>query len=552
LQTNPNTIDNPLADPQLEAGISIPTGFRRGRTVGIVGLLTVIVAVFGYLRESALAARFGVSAGMDAYFAAIFIPNTLYFLLIAGTFSPVFIPILLQENTAEDRDAVSNTFSNVTNFVLLVLLVTIAFGMLTARVWLPLLFSGFDSATTELSVRLTYIIFPAVMFLAISGILTAVLNGFHRFALPALVPAWTSLSVIAGAFIAGGENAIYVIAIATAAGFCLQGLMLIPATASLGIHYRPVMDLRHPAIGKLLRLGVPLFLYLLIASASALVERNLASHLSAGAVSVLTYAFRLFTVPGNFLAAPLATVAYPLFAREAGRPDRGNLKAEFSKTLRMMFLLFLPTSLWVILNALPVTRLLYEHGSFHLQDSLLTSRVLAVYATAILPYALAVVTLRCLFALQDTMTPLWTEIAQLAYFVIAANFLTHHYGIIGVVTARSLGFFLVGATLLLVLGKKLQLALGLDTAWFVLRTAIASAAMALASWTSFHFLHPAFDSGNTLLRLLIVGSVLAISGATFFAAALLLRINEARQVVRTAADFLPATLRDRWRSGPSE
>src|SRR6202521_692255 len=331
-----------LAAPHLETEISAPPGFRRGRTVGIVGFLTVIVAVLGYLREAALAARFGVSAKMDAYFAAIFIPYLVHFLLIAGTFSPVMIPIVLQGNEGHDRNVISEIFSNITNFVMLVLLGTIFVGMLTARAWMPVLFSGFDPATTELSIHLTYIVFPAVLFLAIAGILTAVLNGFHRFAMAALAPAWSSIVVIAGALVAHGEKAIYVVAIATAAGFSLQGIALIPAIKSLGIRYRPVLNLRHPAIGKLLRLGIPLFLYLTVTSVCAFVERNLASHLSAGTVSVLAYAFRLFTVPANFLAVPLATVAYPLFAREASRHQRGNLKTEFSRAFRMMVFLFLP------------------------------------------------------------------------------------------------------------------------------------------------------------------------------------------------------------------
>jgi peptidoglycan biosynthesis protein MviN/MurJ (putative lipid II flippase) len=44
--------------------------------------------------------------------------------------------------------------------------------------------------------------------------------------------------------------------------------------------------------------------------------------LSAGAVSSITYATRLFAIPANFFAAPLAIVAYPLFVREATRPLR--------------------------------------------------------------------------------------------------------------------------------------------------------------------------------------------------------------------------------------
>src|SRR6266550_975081 len=106
-------------------------GFGRGRTVGIVSALTLVVAFIGYLREATLASRFGLSATMDAYFAAVFVPTLVYMVLIAGTLSPVFIPILIQEDSAEDRARLSETFSVVTTFVLVLLLTTITAGIVT-------------------------------------------------------------------------------------------------------------------------------------------------------------------------------------------------------------------------------------------------------------------------------------------------------------------------------------------------------------------------------------------------------------------------------------
>src|SRR5208282_554362 len=199
----------------IEPAAPQPRNFRRARTVGIVSVLTVIVAVFGYLREAALAAKFGVSATMDAYFGAIFIPTMVYMVLIAGTLSPVFIPILLQEDTNGDSAKLSETFSVVTNFVLLFLTGLVCCALITARIWLRLLFSGFSAATAETTIHLVYVIFPSVLFVAMAGILTAVLNGFGKFALAAFAPALSSVTVIVATLLARGDRAIYVVGIAT-------------------------------------------------------------------------------------------------------------------------------------------------------------------------------------------------------------------------------------------------------------------------------------------------------------------------------------------------
>jgi putative peptidoglycan lipid II flippase len=529
-----------LGQPIVEIATPSVVGLRKARTTGIVGVITVIVAVFGYMREAVLAAHFGVSTTMDAYFGAIFIPNIVYFVLIAGTVSPVLIPILMQEDSGTDRAKASQTFSVVANFALLVLVVIVSLCLLGAHRWLPWLYPGFSPATVAMAVRLVYIIFPALLFLAMAGILAAVLNCSNRFALAAFAPALASTSVIAGVLFARGERAIYVVGIATAAGFLLQCLVLVPATASLGIRYRPVLNFRHPAIGKLLWLGIPLFLYLAVANISSVLERNLASRISAGAVSTLTYAVRLFTVPSNFLAAPLAIVAYPGFAREAARHQRGELDSQVYRIFRLVIFLFLPVTTWTIINALPMTRLLYEHGRFLAADSSLTAQVLSLYSIGILPNAIAIILLRCFFAIEDTVTPLLAETVALASFAATAPLISSRFGIAGLVATRAMTFVLVTAILIYVLSRRRGLLkLDGDLLKFLARVLAASAGMAAVSWLSLHLLRPAFDSGNTLLRLGVVGAVLMVSAAAYLGLARLLQLSEVKQILTTMVDLLP-------------
>lgn len=517
-----------------------PSRLRTGRTAGIVGAIMVLVSVIGYLREAALASRFGVSATMDAYFGAIFIPNILYSILIAGTVSPILIPILVQEEAIADEGKKSQAFSVVATFSLLVLVLIISFSLPAAHLWLGWLFPGFSPVTMDLAVHLVFIIFPAVIFLAGAGILTAVLNGCHKFALASFAPAFASAAVIGAVFFARGERAIYVVGIATAGGFLLQFLVLVPAAASLGIRYRPDFNFRHPAIARLLRLGIPLFLYLAVAGASSVMERNLASRLSAGAVSTLSYALRLFTVPSNFMAAPLAIVAYPAFAREAARVRRGELAPQLSKIFRLVIFLFLPVTIWTAINSLVVTRLLYEHGRFLPTDSVITAHVLAVYSVGILPNAIAMVLLRCFFAVEDTITPLFAEIAALISFVLAAPVLSRHFGLGGLVAARAAAFFLVTGILIHVLAhRKALLNLDWDLLKFLFRATIASIGMGVLSWLSLRLLMGTFDSGGSLVRLMLTLMLMAVSGAMYLLLARLLNMGEARQIWSTARALLP-------------
>ncbi len=527
-----------MSEQTVAAELAVPTP-GRGLTVSIVGILSVAVAFTGYLREAALAARFGISPTMDAYFGAIFIPNLLYVVLIAGTLSTVLIPVLLSRDDEQSPAKISETFSVITNFVLLVLLLAVAIATATARYWLPRLFAGFTPVSNALAIQLTYIVLPAVMFLALAGILTAVLNGFHRFTVATFAPALSSICVIAAVWLSKGNIAIYVVTIATAVGFLLQCLVLLPAAASLGIQYRPILNLRHPAITQFLRLGIPLFLYLVVANASLFLERNLASRLSVGAVSLIRYALRLFTVPTGFLAGPLATVIYPEFVRYAARKQFEELRLQTLRAVRLAVFLFFPITIWTILNALPLTRLLYERGQFHLADSLITSKVLALYSIGILPNAVAIVLLRCFYAVNDTITPLFAETIDLAYYVVVATLLSRHFGLNGLAITRGGAFFVVAAVLITVaLRRRTMLMFDLAFFKFLFRTAAASLMMAAVSWVGMHLLQGIFDTGATFVRALVVLAILALSGSVFLLAAYRLDMEESKRIIRTAADLL--------------
>jgi putative peptidoglycan lipid II flippase len=506
--------------------------------VGIVSLLTVAVSLIGYGREAALAARFGLSSVMDAYFAAIFIPNTIFFILIPGTLSPVFIPILMEEHGLEDRERGSMTFSVITNFAIVVMIAILGTAMLTARYWMTWLFPGFDPQTSDLSIRLTQMILPAVLFLALGGILTALLNGFHRFALAAFAPALSSLTIIAAVMFARGPNAIYIVGLATVLGFFAQFAILVPAVRRLGVRYRPFASLRHPAVRKLIQLGMPLVIYLALANISGFFERNLASRFSAGAVSAISYALRLFNIPANFLAAPLATVAYPQLAHEAANERFDSVRDRISHMFRLVMFLFLPITAWVALNALPLTKFVYERGHFTTADSLLTARLLMLYSLGILPVAMAVVMLRALYAVQDTMTPMIAQAIDLGFYIAIAFWMTHTFGLEGLAIARAGSFLLVTLILVYVLIRHRKL-LHFDAALlgFIGRICVATAGLGLVTWGALTLLAHYIEVGHTAMRF----GVICVSGAGGFGAYLLLahvlKVEESRQVVQTVFEL---------------
>jgi putative peptidoglycan lipid II flippase len=474
---------------------------------------------------------------MDAYVAAFFIPNLLYLILITGALSPIFMTLFLEYRSKDLNEGVK-VLNLVANFSAIGLVALVGITSLTARSWLAILFAGFSGPQLALTLHLYYIIAPGIVFVGLAGILAAALNGLEHFAFPAIAPIAYSVAVIFALWFWRGPQAIQWAAVATTVGLAAQLFVQLPIAARLGLRYQFTFDYRHPALKRILRLGVPLLLYLLVAHGSVLLERNLASRASIGAVSGFNYATRLFAIPCNLLAAPLALVSFPEFSREAAKSKRGMLVPKLLSSLRLTIFLFLPITIWMFLQALPLTRLMLERGQFNITDSRITAGVLSIYSLGILPNALAVILLRGFYAIQDTITPLWVETLNLAFYVLAAPYLAARYGLHGLAIARAISFLLVGCILLFVLNRRLRIVTPLlPQGQFMLKLIGASILMGAVSWASFRLLRRLFDAHGFWLRSSIVIFLMLASAGVYLALCEMWAIPEVRSITRIPAGF---------------
>jgi hypothetical protein len=63
--------------------------------------------------------------------------------------------------------------------------------------------------------------------------------------------------------------------------------------------------------------------------------------------------------------------------------------------------------------------------------------------------------------------------------------------------------------------------------------------MGAISWFALQTARGWFDSGDTLVRLMLTGVLIAVSGAIYLVLARLFKLDEFRQVWRTAMDLIP-------------
>src|SRR5580765_7751604 len=148
-----------------------------------------------------------------------------------------------------------------------------------------------------------------------------------------------------------GLPRITAIAIAALLGGALQVLVQWPALRREGFRYRFLLDLRDPGLRQVLVLMGPGTIGLAATQVNLFVNTLLATSQGTGAVSWLSYAFRLMYLPIGLFGVSIATATLPAVSRHAAVGDTAGIRDTVSRGLRMMVMLNVPATFGLVVLA---------------------------------------------------------------------------------------------------------------------------------------------------------------------------------------------------------
>ena len=416
--------------------------------------------LLGLLREIVAAALFGASNEKAAYVIGYYLPFFFQRLLLGGTLSIVFIPTITEYLTRGERAETERVTATLFNLILLLGAAMVLLGEVLAPLLVRLAAPGFAAqGLIPLAIELTRIIFVAMLFLALAVYATGFLQAHQHFTVPALAPLLFNLVIIGGTLWLGPRIGITGLAIAWVGGTTAQFAVQWPAMRRAGFRYRPLLNLRHPAVRKFVRLAVPAMLGLAVLEVNAYVSRFFASFLPPGpgvnAVAVLDYAYEVMQAPVGIIAVSIATAVFPTLARQAAEQDSAGLRATTAFGLRMVLVLILPVLALVLALADPLVRLLFQRGEF-------TSGATAAVAAALRGYTLGLgavaayyIITRAFYALQDMATPVKVGGGMILFNAVLAFLLMRPLGATGIALATSIVNVTNAALLLWLLRRRL-------------------------------------------------------------------------------------------------
>jgi putative peptidoglycan lipid II flippase len=516
------------------------------RAIVTVGGLTAASRLLGFARDMLIAALLGAGPLADAFLIAFKFPNFFRRLFAEGAFSAAFVPLFGGILATSGRAAAERFGEQTLAWLVSLLLGATVLAELAMPALMVVLAPGFvgDPARFGLTVELTRITVPYLLFIALSALLGAMLNALDRFAAAAAAPILLNVAMILAALglTPVVASAAHALAWGVAAAGVLQLLWLAHACRRAGLGLRLPAPRLGPDLRRLLRRMAPGVIGAGAVQISLMINLILASLLAPGSVSYLYYADRVTQLPLGVVGAAMATALLPALTRQLRAGDAAAARRSLNRALEGALALTLPATLGLALLARPIVAVLFERGAFDAAAAAATAHALAAFALGLPAFVLVKVLAPAFFAREDTTTPVAVAAGALLLNLVLNLALMPVLAHVGIALATSLAGWLDAGLLAALLARRGGLTLDARLRRRLLGLAGALAVMALTLALGRHGLAGAL-AGGAGRRTAALAGLIAGSGAVFVAAAQLLGALDAAELwraLRRGAGALPA------------
>jgi putative peptidoglycan lipid II flippase len=392
---------------------------RTGGHAALVSAGILLTRMVGLVRQHFFAKYFGLSEIADAFYAAFRIPNLLQTLFGEGVLSASFIPVyskLLAQHDEEESGRVAGAVGAILGLTTAVVVLA---GVLAAPVVTAIVAGGFHGETRELTIRLVRILFPGAGLLVCSAWCLGILNSHRKFFLSYTAPVLWNAAMIAtllGLHAWSRESLIIALAWGSVIGSALQFGIQAPVVLSLARHIRVRLETKDPQVREVIRNFVPVFISRGVVQISAYVDVFLASWLPKGAVSGLTNAQTLYTLPVSLFGMAVSAAELPAMSSALGDSSQvaAYLQRRLNTGLRRIALFVVPSAMAFAALGGVIAALLLQTGEFRARDSAYVWSIVAGSAVGLLASTMGRLYSSTYYALRDTRTPLRFAVIRVA------------------------------------------------------------------------------------------------------------------------------------------
>ncbi len=499
-----------------------------------MSIATFISRILGFVKDMILARFFGATAIADTFFVAFRIPNLLRELFAEGSMSSAFIPVLTEYQTRqgieEAKRLVKITFTFITIFVGLICIIGIVFAPAIVTAIAP----GFVGMPGKfsLTVLLTRVMFPFLLFISLAALVMGALNTRRIFFIPSLAPAMLNITIIIAVLTLATtmEQPIVAVAIGVVIGGFIQFAFQLPSFFKSGYGLTPEYDFRHSGLKKMSILIMPATMGMAVAQINIFVSTILASYLPEGSITYLYYSMRLIQFPIGIFGVAMGMAILPTLSEHAVKGEFDRLRDDFSFALRLLFFITIPAMAGLIALREPIVNILFQRGKFDYVATVGTAQALLFYSIGIWSIVGVRVVTASFYSMQDTKTPVKVAVIALAANVIFSIILMKPLKHSGLALANAIASGVNFSLLFFFLRKKLK---RVDTKRILnsfIKIIFVSSVMGVIGWMLLHGelwrIH-----GKTLSKAFYLSGTIAVCLGVYFFLSYLLKSEEVSYVM---------------------
>ena len=412
--------------------------FLTGQVL-IVAILTILGKVGAFFRDILLSYTFGAGLQTDAFFIANAIPG-LVFSGVFATIALVFLPIYIRETS--DDDGTREQFIN-TAFIFYLGIAT-GLSLLTIVFAAPLTSMIAPQASAEskaLATVLTRIMAIGFVFTSWVGLQNAIQQAHKAFIWPIAVPVYNHIAVIIGILIAAATGgSIVIVVIAAIIGWALQSpLQWAFARQFYKLDLKKIRRPQGALVKNLLWISIPVFISISLDQINAILDLFLGATFGDGAVSHLSFAFRLTLLIGGVFSLPISFFVFPYLSDALKASDIQQTQRLLTRGIGLILVLNMPMMVYAFFQADVVVALLFERGAFGSSDAASTAAALRFYVIGTLFMGLREILNRVFMADRNTKLLIGFSLASFTLNLVSSLYFKETIGLPGIALGTTFG-----------------------------------------------------------------------------------------------------------------
>ncbi|QQG35736.1 MAG: murein biosynthesis integral membrane protein MurJ [Micavibrio aeruginosavorus] len=411
------------------------------KAMATVGGLTGLSRVVGFVRDVMTAYFLGAGPVADAFVVALKLPNFFRHVTAEGAFSVSFVP-LYSETLQREGEEAAGKFAGQAFMTMLAVLIAFTMIMLAAMPWaIGLIAPGFDegSVSRELAVEMSRVTFPYLLLMSLAALVGGMLNAHDRFGPFAAASVFFNLCqigfmLIADQFETVGHALSWAVSISGVIQLCWLLAYLRKYKIRLPL-IRPHMDGK---VRKLFKLMGPGVLGAGIIHVNLFADIMIASFLSAGAISAIYYADRLFQLPLGVVGIAVGTALLPMLTKSLAAGNKEEARDLFNRALEYCLFFTMPAAVALMLATHDIISVLFERGAFSAADTARAAPALACLSIGLPAYVGVKIFSSAYWSQQDTKTPVKIAAVMAIVNIGVALILTPFLDVAGITLATGL------------------------------------------------------------------------------------------------------------------